>query len=75
MMTALARIAPRLPTTRRTTGKTITDDQVVREIGAIRRGRPSISRTRALRELRESGIACEQSRFASIWERDVGRNR
>jgi hypothetical protein len=52
----------------RVRGRTATDAQVIDAITVARDHQTSISRTQALRELRRSGIACEQSRFASLWE-------
>jgi hypothetical protein len=48
---------------------TANDNQVAVKIRSIRRRSPGISRTRALQELRNAGIACEQERFASLWSR------
>jgi hypothetical protein len=75
MNRTLARMASRLPMTYRSTGETVTDAQIMREIKAIRRRWPSISRTQALRELRQSGVACEQSRFGSIWHKSIAKTR
>jgi hypothetical protein len=75
MSATLARMSSRLPTTYRGTGERVTDAQVTREIKAIRRRSPTISRTQALRELRQSGVACEQSRFGSIWRKSVTETR
>jgi hypothetical protein len=69
LIEAVASLAARRPLTERTVGKSASDEQLIRRINAIRRRLPSASRTQALRELRHAGIACEQSRFASIWER------
>jgi hypothetical protein len=71
MTATLASLAAGLPTTSRSVGKAVSDDQVVRRIDTIRRRLPSISRTEALRELRRADVACEQSRFAAIWERAI----
>jgi hypothetical protein len=49
-------------------GHSATDDDVMVEIATMRSRRPSISRTQALRDLRSRGVACEQTRFASLWE-------
>lgn len=67
MAAMLARMASRLPPTPRRAGRVASDEQIVREIQAMRRRVPEITRTRALRDLRRRGIACEQTRFASIW--------
>jgi hypothetical protein len=72
MESVLRRIAKKLPTRRRTSGERATDREISREIRTMRRGRPWISRTAALRELRARGVACEQGRFASLWARVAG---
>jgi hypothetical protein len=51
--------------------ETLDDDQVVQFIRAARAEDPSLSRTRALRKLRDSGKACEQSRFAVLYHEAV----
>jgi hypothetical protein len=71
MSAMLTQKASRMPATKRNAGKAVRDEQVMHQINYIRRRYPSISRTQALRELRCSGVACEQSRFASIWQRAV----
>jgi hypothetical protein len=71
MAQMLARLAPDLPPTDRRAGKALTDDEVVRMIKAVRRTQPELSRTRALRQLRDAGSACEQARFATLWSRAV----
>jgi hypothetical protein len=48
-------------------GRSATDGDVLVEITAMRSRRASISRTQALRDLRSRGVACEQTRFASLW--------
>jgi hypothetical protein len=50
-------------------GNAATDAALQDFIRSLRRRVPGISRTRALRDLRASGIACEQNRFAAIWAR------
>jgi hypothetical protein len=72
MTTALTRLAAGLPVTERKVGKAVTDDEVASRIAALRRRLPAVSRTQALRELRRSGIACEQARFALIWGATLG---
>ena len=67
MSKRIAALASRLPPRDRQEGKTATDVEVMEHIETIRGKRPSISRTRALHELRERGIACEQRRFAMLW--------
>jgi hypothetical protein len=69
MATMLERVAVASPAPERTIGTPSTDDQIVEQLDLVRRQDPAISRTRALRALRQSGIACEQSRFASLWTR------
>lgn len=44
-----------------------TDDEIGSQIREMTAESPTLSRTRALRHLRDHGIACEQGRFASIW--------
>lgn len=72
MTSVLMRLASHLPMTTRRVGKAVTNDEVARRIIAIRRRLPTASRTQALREVRRAGIACEQSRFASIWDSTAG---
>lgn len=69
MSATVAQMAARIPATKRNVGEAVTDEQVMREINLIRRRNPSVSRTGALRALRHSGVACEQARFASLWQR------
>jgi hypothetical protein len=69
MVAEFARLAGRTSSARRVAGRSAPDDELVRQIVAIRRTRPAASRTYALRELRSAGIACEHSRFASLWNR------
>lgn len=45
----------------------LTDSQVVQFIREARSADPGLSRTRALRTLRDSGRACEQGRFAELY--------
>lgn len=47
----------------------VTDDEVVAFIKAARRSAPSISKSRLLRGLRESGYACEQGRMGALFHR------
>jgi hypothetical protein len=49
-------------------GQLLSDDDVLATIRVIRDELPGVSRTRALRELRSRGLACEQRRFAAIWD-------
>ena len=44
------------------------DDEVLEAVRLIRTQQPTISRTRALRVLRDNGLACEQKRFAQLFE-------
>jgi hypothetical protein len=44
------------------------DDEVLEAVRLIRTEQPAISRTRALRMLRDNGFACEQKRFAQLFE-------
>lgn len=67
MAASLAKTAQRLPQSNRSAGAKMTDQQVVGWIDNIRVQSPDISRTRALREFRRSGAACEQTRFEAIW--------
>jgi hypothetical protein len=67
MAAMVAKMASRLPATDRRTGRHATDEQIARRIRTLRRRFPDISRSRALRELRDRGTACEQGRFAAIW--------
>ncbi|WP_239502152.1 hypothetical protein [Streptomyces qinglanensis] len=50
----------------------MSDDDVIAFIGRETAKVPDISRTRLLRALRDSGRACEQSRFASLYKRTTG---
>jgi hypothetical protein len=72
MATFVAGIARDLASTPRVRGRRVTDEEVIGEIKALRRRLPFVSRTQALRGLRERNIACEQSRFASLWNQAVG---
>ena len=67
METFLNGIAQDLAPNPRVRGRPATDTEVLTEIEITRARDPSISRTEALRILRRSGIACEQSRYASLW--------
>lgn len=51
--------------------KFMPDELIAAQIQTMRSQVPGLSRTRALRELRRSGIACEQTRFASLWSRTL----
>jgi hypothetical protein len=67
MSAILNRLASRVPAIDRRTGEPKSDDQVVDWINDMHRRKPTISRTQALREFRGANLACEQSRFASLW--------
>ena len=67
MSAALAELTAGAVATNRSSGKSATDNHIVRQIQRIRGQNPTISRTDALRHLRRSGTACEQGRFASLW--------
>lgn len=49
----------------------ISDATVVAFVTKIKQDQPGISKTRALRALRDSGLACEQHRFSNIFQRSV----
>lgn len=51
--------------------RVLTDALVLRFIHDVRRQYPGTSRTRALRMLRDSGLACEQARFAHLFTQAV----
>lgn len=53
--------------------KPMTDGAVLEFVTALRINHPGISKTRALRSLRESGLACEQRRFSGLFQQAVGR--
>ncbi len=46
----------------------LADGEVIEAVRVIRAQEPAISKTRALRSLRESGYACEQKRFTQLFE-------
>jgi hypothetical protein len=71
MAARLNRLDSRLPETSRRAGRPMADNQIARRIRSMRRLVPSLSRTQALRELRGSGVACEQVRFAVIWSETI----
>jgi hypothetical protein len=71
MAELLSRIDRDANSSPRARGRRSSDTEVLREIEAARMRTPSISRTQALQDLRRSGVACEQSRFAALWERDL----
>jgi hypothetical protein len=67
MAAALKSLSPPLPANVRSQRRRITDGQLFLEIARIKRQKPGISRSNALRMLRKAGIACEQGRFHSAW--------
>jgi hypothetical protein len=69
MAEILKRVGPQLPTATRRRGTRMTDDEIAHQVVSLRREQPGISRTQALQEIRQLGMACEQLRFASIWHR------
>jgi hypothetical protein len=77
MAAALNRMAngSRFSMARRAPGTAVTDREVAQIIEEILRRLPTASRTYALRELRQAGMACGQSRFASIWQATVRERR
>jgi hypothetical protein len=50
----------------------VSDQAVLDYITQLREGEPTMSKTRALRHLRDAGLACEQRRFGDLFERPVG---
>lgn len=48
--------------------QSLTDDALIALIKDLRITEPSISKTRALRRLRDSGVACEQRRFGELFQ-------
>lgn len=57
--------------TERYNRRVLTDTLVLRFIHDLRLQYPGTSRTRALRMLRDSGLACEQARFANLFAQAV----
>lgn len=51
----------------------MSDDDVRDFVDALGRQQPGVSKTRALKELRESGAACEQRRFSNLFHQTVTR--
>lgn len=51
----------------------LSDQEVLEAVRLIRVQEPDISKTRALRSLRENGYACEQKRFVQLFESARGR--
>ena len=50
----------------------LTDDEIVEWIMSAARRTPRLTKTSALRELRDSGLACEQGRFGDLFAESVG---
>jgi len=48
--------------------QSLTDEALIALINDLRITEPSISKTRALRRLRDSGVACEQRRFGELFQ-------
>jgi hypothetical protein len=63
--------AARASTPERYNRTPMTDDQVMAFIRSRLTAQPGLSRTRLLREFRDGGQACEQSRFADLYVRTV----
>ncbi len=51
----------------------LSDSAVLDFISELRARRPSISKTNALRALREAGMACEQRRFSTLFQQAVAQ--
>lgn len=71
MAVALDRVHAGLATIPRVARESTTDEGIRAEIQLMRKQSPGMSRTSALRDLRNRGFACEQGRFAAIWETNV----
>jgi hypothetical protein len=67
MATQLGRLLSSSPHTERRVGRAASDEEVIRRIREIRLRSPQIKQTAALRELRGSGVACEQTRFGQLF--------
>lgn len=50
----------------------LSDEDVLRYVRTLRNGDPKLSKTRALRQLRDAGHACEQRRFGELFEQQRG---
>jgi hypothetical protein len=50
----------------------MTDEQLSRLIRRLKGADPDLSATRALRQVRDAGIACEQKRFGQLFREVVG---
>lgn len=53
--------------------KPMSDSAVLEFVGELRARQPSISKTKALKVLREAGMACEQQRFSTLFQQAVAR--
>ncbi|NYG07754.1 hypothetical protein BJ986_002241 [Phycicoccus badiiscoriae] len=53
--------------------KPMSDSAVLEFVGELRAHHPSISKTGALKVLREAGMACEQRRFSNLFQQAVAR--
>jgi hypothetical protein len=67
MAASLGRLAASSPPAPRPKGVSATDEEVASVIRQMRNRDPHMSRTAGLDSLRKKGIACEQSRFAGLW--------
>lgn len=53
--------------------KPMSDSAVLEFVGELRARHPSTSKTKALKVLREAGMACEQRRFSALFQQAVAR--
>jgi hypothetical protein len=72
MDASLRRLNDAIPRVTRPARIAMTDSELAIRIQEMRNHTPQISRTTALRHLRNGGIACGQGRFAAIWAGTVG---
>jgi hypothetical protein len=63
----LDRLSAPLP--QRSAAKRLTDEAIIGEIGELLVNQNELSRTHALRKLRDSGVACEQKRFERLFKK------
>jgi len=76
MATYLDELSSSLPHTERRVRRVASDEELIGRIRDIRLRSPHIQKTAALRELRGSGVACEQTRFGRLFqEMDVAHTR
>ena len=68
-LSTLTQSLDELPQIRR---RRLTDDEIVTWITAEARRSPCLTKTTALRKLRNSGRACEQSRFGDLFDESAG---